>query len=112
MRDLGINIERNENNEITFISMPDQINMGWRTIRGLDININFNHPIKIMGMPLTLLASTDHSHFLENSSQTSHEAVVSCTKHALNQQERSGAQRHISRPLVRQHRDILFSIYY
>ncbi len=62
--DLGVEITRNAQGEVITARIPYVTNMGDRTIRGLDLNTNFNSPIKLFGRVLRLGLSMNHTHML------------------------------------------------
>ena len=70
MKDIGVTIVRNNDGSISSIQIPSVTNMGQRTIRGLDINVAFNSPIKIFGRVLRARAKMDHTHMLVYKTKT------------------------------------------
>ncbi len=64
MEDLGVFIERDQNDKITSVRMPHVFNMGDRTIRGLDIGTKFFSPVRLFGRVLKFGFNFDHTHML------------------------------------------------
>lgn len=60
----GVTFQRNSKGEIISASFPAVRNMGTRIIRGIDLNIAFNSPVRIFGKVLKMKASSNHTHML------------------------------------------------
>jgi len=76
LRDRGIQIQRDENNVLQSIRMPDEINMGSRTVRGVDLNINFRQSLRLFKTPMKLSVSVNHSHIFEKQSEKFYGAII------------------------------------
>ncbi|MCB0379038.1 MAG: TonB-dependent receptor [Bdellovibrionales bacterium] len=61
----GVIFERDPStNKILSVTAPEVINLGERTIRGLDFKMDYDTKVKLLGRVMSLSASSNHSHFL------------------------------------------------
>jgi iron complex outermembrane receptor protein len=68
--DLGVEIQRDAQGELISARIPAVTNMGERTIRGLDLNVNFNSPVRLLGRVVRLGLGMNHTHMLSYKTRT------------------------------------------
>lgn len=64
LEDVGVSFDQNADGTISNVRIPDVVNYGNRTIRGIDIGAHFKSPVKIFGRVLNASAGFDHTHIL------------------------------------------------
>jgi|GEM_PF-1416703 len=69
LRSYGIDIQRDSNGALESITMPDRINMGRRTVRGVDLTIGYKNPVHIFGTAFKFSAKINHSQTIEKKSE-------------------------------------------
>lgn len=72
----GVTFERDADGEIIRARLPFVTNMGNRTIRGLDINVNFGSPVRLFGRVLDAGWNMEHTHMLLHKTQRAEGAPI------------------------------------
>ncbi len=68
--EIGVEFDRDADGNPINVRIPAVVNLGEKTIRGLDINVAFNSPIRLFGRVLRANANMEHTHMLLYEEQT------------------------------------------